>query len=895
MSFVNSFKNIFNKQNFLNFLKQYEIIDYLTIALVFLSSGYALTTFGDTFFKTLMLAITTCVILFRYIWNFNIITLNDIKKTKKVLPSFIFFVIIGLGAFATLLFNKEFGTIMSYVYFGILMISSFLLCRIIEFKKFITIFLNILSALTLLSIIIFIIHYLTGVAPGLYSFNNGNGTDYQNWFFINFLSNYSDGYRLASIFWEPGLFSSFLLIGLLFEIIFVDKINLVRFSIFVLALILTKSTAAYILFFAILILIFYNKIKKNSIRIPLISACFILIVVTIVFNKQIVGLLSKILPSVFSKAANGSTSLYTRILSPKICIDIFVKHPIFGAGIGGAGELYAIETAKYGLLVDALTNTTFYSLAEYGVIGLTITSMLCIGLIKNKEILTFNKYFLLLLFFVIFNKEPHGGILLTNVIILYFFYEGVDHPYAKKYYLESSNSKKYIKSFFIGNNDSNVFAKNTAITSVIKGIAIIIGFFTVPIYSVFFGGTEADSIYGVWLTILSVLGWILSMDLGLGNGMKNKLIKAISDKDDEECKKIVSSGYISSFFVTLIIISVGVVLINLLNLVSVFNIGSNIISEKNLKIATIISFTGIGLEFCLKNIASIYQAYQKQGVANIFSLISTILMLVTLFVAKVEGDSQKLIFVAAAYAITINIPYVIGTCIAFFGKLRNIRPSLKYASVSKAKEVMNLGLVFFVIQIALLVINSTDQILISNIFGSGEVVVYTKYTKIYNVIMSFASIGSVSVWTAAKKAISDKKPDLASKLNKFAIGVGAGLSFLSLICTVLLQAIIDLWLGASQTAIQINFGFAFIVFAYSVVHIFIFCFSAIANGVEALKSQTICLIAAAILKIPLVFLLNYLLPSLGWINVIISDIVVLSPCLIFIPLESNKKMKECRL
>ncbi|EOU1150939.1 hypothetical protein AB8J25_001843 [Clostridium perfringens] len=62
----------------------------------------------------------------------------------------------------------------------------------------------------------------------------------------------------------------------------------------------------------------------------------------------------------------------------------------------------------------------------------------------------------------------------------------------------------------------------------IKGGAILIAFFTTPAYMRYF---ENESILGVWFTILSVLSWILNFDLGIGNGIRNRLVKTLLNND----------------------------------------------------------------------------------------------------------------------------------------------------------------------------------------------------------------------------------------------------------------------------------------------------------------------------------------------------------------------------
>ena len=48
---------------------------------------------------------------------------------------------------------------------------------------------------------------------------------------------------------------------------------------------------------------------------------------------------------------------------------------------------------------------------------------------------------------------------------------------------------------------------------------------------------------GVWLTISSVLLWIDNLDIGLGNGLRNKLAVYMARKDTEKAREMVSSTF----------------------------------------------------------------------------------------------------------------------------------------------------------------------------------------------------------------------------------------------------------------------------------------------------------------------------------------------------------------
>ena len=90
----------------------------------------------------------------------------------------------------------------------------------------------------------------------------------------------------------------------------------------------------------------------------------------------------------------------------------------------------------------------------------------------------------------------------------------------------------------IQNNKSIVI--NVLGAFIIKGLGLIVNLIALPLYISYFND---NAVLGVWFTILSVLNWILSFDVGIGNGLRNHLTVALTNKDYEEGKRLISSSY----------------------------------------------------------------------------------------------------------------------------------------------------------------------------------------------------------------------------------------------------------------------------------------------------------------------------------------------------------------
>ena len=111
--------------------------------------------------------------------------------------------------------------------------------------------------------------------------------------------------------------------------------------------------------------------------------------------------------------------------------------------------------------------------------------------------------------------------------------------------------KTEIRKKFRGtDNRSKKMYKNTAVMIGIRGISMILTLISAPI--MLRHVDRAD--YGVLLTLTSIVGWVGYMDIGLGNGLRNKLPEFLAKGDFHSAKKIVSGCYVTlAIYVALII------------------------------------------------------------------------------------------------------------------------------------------------------------------------------------------------------------------------------------------------------------------------------------------------------------------------------------------------------
>ena len=91
----------------------------------------------------------------------------------------------------------------------------------------------------------------------------------------------------------------------------------------------------------------------------------------------------------------------------------------------------------------------------------------------------------------------------------------------------------------ISRKRSSRLQKNILVSFVAKGWSAVIVLLSVPVTLNCLG--EYNN--GVWLTISSIMLWIDQLDIGLGNGMRNKLAAYLAHGEKNRARMLVSSTF----------------------------------------------------------------------------------------------------------------------------------------------------------------------------------------------------------------------------------------------------------------------------------------------------------------------------------------------------------------
>ncbi len=393
---------------------------------------------------------------------------------------------------------------------------------------------------------------------------------------------------------------------------------------------------------------------------------------------------------------------------------------------------------------------------------------------------------------------------------------------------------------------------NIGVAFAVKGASLFISLFSMPLYIKYF---ENDEVLGLWYTILSLFSWISICDLGLGNGLRNRLTEVLAVGDTEKARRCVSSTYVALAVIILPIALLGVFLLGFVDLNSFFNVDASIVSTDTMHTAVVILFLGVCFSFVLKTINSVVYAIQKASFNNVLALITSVIPLIYIFFFKGKDMEGNLIALTIVHALAVNLPLLAASFMLFRSKiLRSCVPSLKFYDKATAKSMLGFGVQFFLAQIFFMFLTNTNEIIITSFFSASDVVEYSIYYRLFTVVGSLFMLALTPLWSKVTKDLAQKKFEKIRKTNRVLYVLSALAMLGEFLMVFFCQFLINIWLR--DEAISIFYPTAFIFAFYGGMYIFNVVLTTVANGMADLRTQIVFYGIFTLLKIPVIYFLS---------------------------------------
>jgi O-antigen/teichoic acid export membrane protein len=437
-----------------------------------------------------------------------------------------------------------------------------------------------------------------------------------------------------------------------------------------------------------------------------------------------------------------------------------------------------------------------------------------------------------------------------------------------------------IKSRFLGEHARTTKAnKNIIYSFLIKGLSIGCQFAMVPLTLHYLDKER----YGIWLTMASIVSWFSFFDIGIGNGLRNKLSEALAKGDTRMAKIYVSTSYafVGAIFLTLMLLFW--IVNRFIYWPHVINTQPGLAAELSKMMLVVFSF--FCLQFILNLIGNILFAHQESALTGLINPLGNLLSLTIIFILTLTTPGS-LFWVSVVFSASPVLVLLIFNALFLGWKYRDIAPGFRYIQFRHSKDLFGIGLQFFVIQIAFIVMYYSANIVLTKLFGPAEVTVYNIAYKYFTIALLVNGIITATYWSAFTDAYVRQEWTWIRQTIRRMEKVTYFLMVMVVVSTVLANKLIGLWL---HNAVQVPLSMQIILCIFTLIsliaapqHIFL-------NGTGKVRLQLYTAIYSIIVTVPLALLFCKTL-HLGPEGVILAMICTSLPVTLLYRIQYNKIM-----
>ncbi len=415
---------------------------------------------------------------------------------------------------------------------------------------------------------------------------------------------------------------------------------------------------------------------------------------------------------------------------------------------------------------------------------------------------------------------------------------------------------------------------------VFKILAMGASFLIIPIMLKYLGVER----YGIWSTLLSIVSWIVMFDLGIGNGLRNKISEALAKENKIEAQKYISTAYILIFIITAFLMIIYLFSSTFIPWKIIFN--TKLVAPSELKNTVDIVVCSMLLNFLLSLINQVANGLQKTSITVFNQFLSNIFALGLVYILSLYTEGS-LVSLAMVYGASLIVANVIIT-FAVFRRYRELKPKIRLYSKALVRPITSLGFQFFIIQIAVIIIFTTDKILITQLFGPEYVAEYDVVFKLFSIISVFHGIIMAPLWAAYADAYH--KGDLSWIENTLKTQLKLFVLFFcsSIILVFLTPYVIIYWVGSD---FEIDMKLVSVISIFVIISIWSNIFSYFVNAINRIKIQLYSSIIAMLINIPLsIFIVKFY--QTGTYGVVIATIISLTIFSVIGPIQTYMILKN---
>ena len=416
----------------------------------------------------------------------------------------------------------------------------------------------------------------------------------------------------------------------------------------------------------------------------------------------------------------------------------------------------------------------------------------------------------------------------------------------------------------------------------IKGGSILINFLLVPL-TINYVDVET---YGLWLTLSSMVGWFSFFDIGINNSLRNKFAEAIANNNKQLARKYVSTTYailsiiFASFFIVFYGINHFIKWQNVLHLTT----------SQDISLVLIIIVAYFCLKFVLSSINIILIADQRPAESALRILFENILALLIIFILT-RYTSGSLLKLCLGLTVSPLIILAVFNFKLFSKRYKYCSPSVHFVDFKLTRNLLSMGVKFFVIQISSILYTQTISFIIMRYYSSTAVTQVNIAGKYFYIILMLFNIIIGPMWSASTDAYARNDIQWIRNVVRRYEKVFYFIFALAVLMLISSQFVYRIWIG--KDIIHIPFKLSVVIMLQTLVLTYGGLYIQVLNGMGYLKIQFWGSVIAPLIFFTLVwFVIKF--TAYEATGIIIASIISNYCCYLLGPMQYRMVMKNKR-
>lgn len=403
------------------------------------------------------------------------------------------------------------------------------------------------------------------------------------------------------------------------------------------------------------------------------------------------------------------------------------------------------------------------------------------------------------------------------------------------------------RTFDVTNKRTAIARKNILVKFFSTAVTLLISFIMVPLVLGFVGKVE----YGIWLTISSIIAWFSYFDVGLGNGLRNKLAVALAEDDKEIANIFISSSYALIGIISFIMFIGFFIISNYISWNSILN--TELIPNAELLKIVLTVFFFFSLGFAMKTLSSILQAMQLYAINDVIGILTQLFGLFSIIILINFTDGNNLFNLCLIYGSQTVIVLFFASIYLFRTKLKDFKPNLKSVDIKRSLPLISLGGGFFLNQILYMVVTQSSLFIVVQLFGPADVTEFN-LAKRYMALISMLYMMVITPFLSAfTEAYTKKDYDWIHTTMRTINYIWLIVVTITLALILGYELFFNFWVNGE---VMPSWNLIIVLGILGIAETYTSTYSLFLNGIGIIKLQFYTLLASALLFIPLVLFFN---------------------------------------